>query len=201
MDKLTDMEVDAIKEIANVGIGNAATSLSKLLNKKIEIELPDTRFVPINRFAEEVGQEDQTVISTYLSLSEDLEGECLFLFSKAGALKAINLMTSGDSTELGELEKSAFKEMSNIFTGSYIGSFAKMLDFKILPSVPYLIEDIPQSILDFLLVKLSITANTLLCVKTQIEVEGENINGQFIMMFNDASLKLILNRIHEKFHI
>jgi chemotaxis protein CheC len=72
--KLNEKEFDALRECGNVGIGNAATALSKLINKKVEINIPETKFVPITKFANEFGGPEKIVSGIYLEISEDLRG-------------------------------------------------------------------------------------------------------------------------------
>lgn len=187
--------------MANVGVGNAATAISKLLGKSVAIDLPDTRFIPIHRFAEETAGAETVVVSLYLSISGDLQGECIFMFPMKSALELINLLTGGQSDELGELELSAFKEFANIFTGSYLNSLAEMLSMAILPSAPYVASDMAQSVIDFLLIKLSRTADEILCVKTQIEIEGHGIDGSFTMLFENESFTRMLDALHKKFGV
>ena len=200
--KLTTIEVDALKEAGNVGVGNAATAISKMLNKKIGINIPETKFVPLEKFSNEVGGAEKIVVSLYLQITGDLNGECIFLFPKQGAMELIDLLMMkepGSTRIIEEMEESAFKEMSNIFVGAYISSIAKMLSMRLLPSVPHIATDMAQSIIDFMLSKLGKSADDLLCVKTAIDVEGHNINGQFIMIFEEESLKKIVETLHDMY--
>ncbi len=205
MDKtlnLSEMEIDALKEAGNVGVGNAATALSKMLNKQIGINLPDTKFVPLEKFGEEIGGPEKIVVSLYLQITGDLAGECIFLFSKEGAMELIDLIMMkqpGETKVIEEMEESAFKEMSNIFVGAYLNALAKMLSMKLFPSVPHVATDMAQSIVDFMLIKLAKSADNLLCVKTAIDIEGHNIDGQFIIIFEEESLKIIVDKLHKMY--
>lgn len=202
--ELSDMEYDTLREVGNVGIGNAATALSKLLNKKISINLPETKFVPLEKFSDEIGGAERIVVSLYLQITGDLTGECIFLFPKEGAMDLIDLMMGnepGTTKIMEEMEESAFKEMSNIFVGSYVNSLAKMMSMKIFPSVPHATTDMAQAIIDFMLIKLARNADTLLCVKTAIDIEGHDINGQFIMIFENESLQKLLDGLKEKYGV
>ena len=89
--------------------------------------------------------------------------------------------------------------MSNIFVGAYLNALAKMLSMKLFPSVPHMATDMAQSIVDFILIKLAKSADNLLFVKTEIEIEGKNIGGQFVMIFEDESLKIILDKLHKMY--
>ncbi len=202
--KLTDMEMDALREIGNVGIGNAVTALSKLLNKKIEINIPETKFVPLKDFSNELGGPEKIVIGIYMTISGDLKGETLFLFPKESALALADLMMGqapGTSTIFQDMAESAFKEMSNIFSGAYLSSLSNMLDIMLFPGIPHVANDMTQSIVDFVLIKVGQSADELLCVKTKIDLEGHGIQGDFVLMFEKDSLDKLLKKLKDKFGV
>jgi chemotaxis protein CheC len=202
MFKLNEREMDALKEIGNICIGNATTSLSQMLNKRIQINLLETKFIPIENFANEVGGAEKIVMSIYLQITGDLNGEVIFLFPREGALQIVDFMMnrrSGETMLMEAIEESAFKEMSNIFTGSYLNAMSKMLDMKIIHSVPHAANDMAQAILDFVLIKISTKADNILCIRTEIDVDGKNVNGTFMIVFEDKSLRLVLDTLHNKY--
>ena len=199
---LTKMEIDALKEAGNVGVGNAATALSKMLNMKIGINLPETKLVPIEKFADEIGGAEKIVVSLYLQVTGDLLGECIFLFSKKGAMELVDLLMMkkiGETKVLDEMDISAVKEMTNIFVGAYISSIAQMLSIKLFPSIPNIATDMAQAIIDFMLVRLAKQADSVLYVKTAIQIEGYNIDGQFIMLFENESYKKMVDIMHHMY--
>ena len=172
MDKklqLTEMESDALNECANVGIGNAATALSKLLQKKIEIDIPKTRFIPLEKFSESIGGAEKIVSGIYLGLEGDLRGDVIFLFPQKDAKELINLIfgkedSTGNDLTINELEESGFKEMSNIVTGSYLNALANMLDLKIFPGVPSAATDMAQALVDSILIQIGEHSDNILYV-------------------------------------
>ncbi len=155
-------------------------------------------------FVDEIGGAENIVVSLYLEISGDLQGQCIFIFPKKGALELVDLAMMqelGTAKIIAEMEESAFKEVANIFTGAYLNSLAKMLNMEILPSIPHVATDMAQAVLDFLLIKLADSADDILCVKTTIDVEGHNINGQFMMLFEDSSLVKIIDALHAVYGI
>lgn len=199
---LSEMEIDALKEVGNVGIGNAATALSKMLNKKVEIFLPITKFVPITKFSEEAGGSENVVISLYLEITGGIQGETIFLFPMKGALELVDLMMfqePGTLKEMDEMAESAFKEMANIFVGAYLSGLAKMMNTKIYPGIPKVANDMVQAVLDQVLSNLSKSANEILTVKTQINIDGYDIDGLYFMLFEDASLRVVLQKLKEAY--
>ncbi|MBN1502884.1 chemotaxis protein CheC [Candidatus Woesearchaeota archaeon] len=202
--ELSNMERDALRECANVGIGNAATALSKLLKKKINIQIPETKFIPLESFAEDLGGPEKIVSGIYLQIQGDLRGEVLFIFAKEEAVELINLLLGNIEVKSGDnsdLEESGFKEMSNIVTGSYLNAMANMLDIKILPSIPHTATDMLQALVDHILIELGKYSDDVLTVKTQIDVEGHNVKGTFVIIFTADSLKVIMSKLHEKYGV
>jgi chemotaxis protein CheC len=201
---LNDLEKDGLKEIGNIGTGNAATALSKLLNKHIEIIIPETKFVPIEQFANEFGGPEKIVVSTYLEVLGDLNGESLFIFPVESAEKIVDLMMQqpiGTSKIIDETAQSAFKEMSNIFTGAYLNSMADFLGNRILPSIPHITTDMLQSVIDFILAKVSNHSDTVLCIKTKIEISDMEIDGHFAILFDNASMAKLLEVLKKMYGI
>ncbi len=200
--KLSESELDALREVGNVGIGNATTALSKIINKKIDINIPETKFVPLESFAQELGGPEKIVNSLYLEFDGDIKGECVFAFSKESALTLSDLILQnppGTAKDMGDEESSAFVEMSNIFVGSYLSALANMCELKIFPSVPNMACDMIQAVIDGLLINLSKHADSMLMVKAKISLEGYDIDGSFLLVFEDESLKKLLTILEQKY--
>jgi chemotaxis protein CheC len=201
MDKLLNLsafEMDALREVGNIGVGNAATALSKILSRKISIFLPDTKFIPIKEFSNEFGGAERIVTAIYLKIEGELHGEALFVFSHGNALKLMDLLNQkkiGTTKIVDELGMSALKEMTNIFAGAYLNALSNLVNLKILPSIPHVTNDMVQAILDFVLVNTSEYANNILAVKTKIHIEGEDVGGEFLIFFQLESYQKILHTL------
>ena len=201
---LSSLELDAMNEIGNVATGNAATALSKFLNKNVGMNLPETVFVPLGQFAEHLGGPEKVVSAIYLHVEGDLEGEVTFVFPKEGALELVDLAIGnppGTTKVLEGMEESAFKEISNILTGAFLNALSRMLDVTILPSIPHTATDMAQALMDFMLAKVGRYADDIFLVKTKINVEGHNVDGDFIVVFDKQSLKSIITRLHTKYGV
>lgn len=201
---MSELEFDALRECGNVGIGNAATALAKLVNKKVDINIPETKFIPLNKLANEVGGPENIVSAIYLEITGDLAGEAIFVFPENGAKELVDLMMGqeiGTTKLIGELEESAVKEMSNIFIGSYLNSMGDMLDLKLFPEPPHTATDMAQAIIDFMLIKLAQHSDDILIVREEIKIEGHNIDGIFIIIFDNKSLEKIIETLKEKYGV
>jgi chemotaxis protein CheC len=107
----------------------------------------------------------------------------------------------GKTQAMGEMELSAFAEMSNIVVGAYLSSLANMLSFSVMPSPPKTAYDMLQSVIDVILARLSRSADEILYIKTHISIGDEKIEGSMIVMFNEDSLKKVLNKLKELYGV
>ena len=202
LNELSEHQLDALREVGNIGTGNAITALSKFINKNIDMNIPESKFIDITKFTEELGGPESIVTSIYLEIKGDLTGDAMFVFSKEGAFELVDIMMgreTGSTTEFTEMTQSAFTELSNILTGSFLSALSNMLEVQTLPSVPHTATDMAQSLLDFVLAKIGNYADQLFCVKTKINVEGHHINGDFLVVFDKPSLNKMLEILEEKF--
>lgn len=193
------IELDAIKEVGNIGVGNAASALSMILNKKVQMDVPDTKFIPISDFSNHFGGPDKIVMSIYSPILGDLSGETLFIFSRDCAMGMIDLMMGqqpGQTKLLDELSESAFKEMANIFVGSYLNAISNMMDLKLLPGIPIVATDMLQAVLDTILMRMSEFADKVLCSRANIKIDGHDVKGDFIFVFDLESLQKLTETIN-----
>ncbi|MFW6231050.1 MAG: chemotaxis protein CheC [Nanoarchaeota archaeon] len=202
--ELTETEYDALRECGNVGIGNAATALSNLLNKRVDINIPETKFVPLQDFAKELDGPESIVSGIYLDIGGDLSGEALFVFPEDSAKKLSATMLGKKVEEIeriGEMEESAIKEMSNVVIGAYLNSLADMLNMKVTPSPPHTATDMAQALIDFVLAKLSKHSDEILLVREEIGVEEQGIDGVVVIVFDVPSLKKLLKSLHDNYGV
>jgi chemotaxis protein CheC len=200
--ELSEMQVDAIKEIGNVGIGNASTVLSKLVNKKVKLSFHETKFVPLEQFGNFIGGSDTVVASLAVNVLGDLSGRSFLIFPKESALMLADVMLGreSDTSDFDDMAKSALNELGNIFVGAYLSSMANMLGIVVLPAVPEFIEDMAQAIVDSVLIDIGLYANDVLCIKTNIAVEEHDITGgEFILILTPDSLTKCLEVLKEKY--
>ncbi len=201
---LTEKEMDAVREVGDIGVGQASTALSRLLGKRIMITLPQTKFIRLEEFAQEIGGADRMVVAVYHTIQGDISAESMLMFPRDGAVQMIDILMGkqlGQTRVIEDMELSAFKEMSNIFTGAYLNALADMLGYRVMQSVPHVATDMAQAVLDFMLIKLAKRSDEMLCVKTAIDIEGHDINGQFIILFEEESQKKMASALHDKYGV
>lgn len=136
--QLTDLQIDALKEIANIGAGHAATALSQMLGSTIKLETPKAEFL---RYAD-LGtrfSEDEMLAVLHVYVRGDIPGHLVVLFDQRDALAFVQLFlrrTSGDLQIFDAVVETTLKELANIVASSYLSALIRLTDANLLPSIP-----------------------------------------------------------------
>ena len=195
---LTPNQLDALREIGNVGAGNAATALSQVLNKKIDMNVPKVSIIPIEDVPDLVGGPDALIAAVFLRVYGKAPGNILFLMPKENAFYMVDDLMGkphGSTQELGEMEVSALKEVGNILTGSYLNSFFHFTNISMIPSIPSLALDMAGAILNVVLVQLGQMGDQALVIETEFLAEDDGINGHFFLVPDPGSLAILIKGV------
>ncbi|PWB51744.1 MAG: hypothetical protein C3F06_10045 [Candidatus Methanoperedenaceae archaeon] len=195
---LTDFQTDALKEVGNIGIGHATTSLSQMVNKQVGISLPELKLIPLLKVPILVKNEDP-VIGIILELKGDAKGFMLLLLSKQTAKFLIKLVIGESDLTKGfdEMETSVLKELGNIMGGTYISSLSNFLSISIGLSTPSEIYDISDSIINQIVCLMSPDVEDVLFLKTEFDINSEKIDGKILIFTDSASLTKMLDAINK----
>lgn len=195
------LELDILKEIGNIGAGNATTALSQLINARIDMNIPKVAVLPFNELAEIIGGAETLVAGILLSLEGDVDGMMLFVLRTTSAHMLVNqLMGCGQppSPETGgfnEIEESALKEIGNIITGSYLSSISSLTNMLIISSVPYLAVDMAGAILSVPAIEFGKVGDEALLIESQFKDMDVDISGYFILIPTMESYKRMLQSL------
>lgn len=195
LDKLSETYIDVFKELGNIGVGNATTALASLLQSKVDMKVPQVKLLEFKDVGAILGGEEQEMVGVYLEVKGDIRGSILFLVKKEVAIHLSKKVMMGmGSDEFGEMEISAFKEISNIITGSYLNALSSMTNLTMYPSVPYLSIDMAGAILSVPAVEFGIYSDSILLIQSQIS-DDIDIDGFFIMVPEPESFEKILGSL------
>ena len=195
MESLTTQYFDVLKEIGNIGAGNATTALATMLQCKVDMKVPQVRMMEFKDVGALLGGEEQELAGAYLSVEGDITGSILFLVQKEVALHLVSKLMGGmGGDEFGEMERSAFKEISNIVTGSYLNALSTMTNMCIYPSIPDLAIDMAGAILSVPAIEFGIMGDKILLIQSQIYDEIE-MDGFFVMIPDMESYAKILRAL------
>ena len=195
---LTDFQTDALKEVGNIGIGHATTSLSRMVNKQVGISLPELKLIPLIKVPILVKNEEP-VIGIILELKGDAKGFLLLLLSKKTAKFLIKLVIGESDMTIGfdEMETSVLKELGNIMGGTYISSLSNFLSISIELSTPSDIYDMSDAIINQVVCLMSPDVEDVLFLKTEFDINSEKIDGKILIFTDSASLAKMLDAINK----
>ncbi|MCM8801406.1 MAG: chemotaxis protein CheC [Candidatus Omnitrophica bacterium] len=195
---LSDTQKDAIREIGNICAGNAATAFSQLLNRKIEIIVPNIFFIPIENVTLVIDGKDKLVAGIVVRLLGDLPGYILFVFPQKDALILSSFMTGrtiSNGSVIGDLERSALKETGIILANAYINALSSFIEMGLVPAVPEVIVDMAGAMVDYILIELSCESQFALVIESEFREVLVSIKGHFFLIPNPAGLEIILKAI------
>ncbi|MCI8614285.1 chemotaxis protein CheC [Parablautia intestinalis] len=203
MDQLSNQYFDVLKELGNIGAGNATTALAQLINCKVDMSVPQVKLLDFQELGDIVGGDEQIMVGIYFQVSGDIEGSMMFILSQYAAAHLVNKLMCGmlgieeevkDEYEFGEMECSAIKEVGNIITGAYLNALSGLTNLKIVPSIPQLGIDMAGALLSVPAVEFGILGDKILLIETQFSDDVE-LDGYFIMIPEMESYAKILESL------
>ena len=208
LDNLNDLQFDVLKEIGNIGAGNATTALAKMMNMKIDMNVPRVDLVPFTNLPDIFGSPEEVLAGILVQLDGDIKGMMMFLVKEKSAHNLVNslmggmIQSSGDG--FSDMELSALGEIGNIIIGAYLSAMSNLTSLKISSSVPYISIDMAGALLsddedinystegDGISAK--IRGDKVLLIETQFG-ELDFVNGYFLMVPELESYDAILSSL------
>lgn len=194
---LSDIQMDALKEVGNIGSGNAATALSQLLNKKVDMTVPSVNIVPFETIFARIGGEE-VVVGVVVRVLGDTPGNILFIFEKETALNLIEALIGQREENITDMGNSVLCEIGNIISGTFMNAIAKFTNLLIMPSVPAVTCDMLGAILSTTFIESGQFDDSVLDIETSFVESDSKINGHFYYIPMPGSLDKILSALGVK---
>ncbi len=196
---LNSTDFDILKEVGNIGAGNAVTTLSAMLGRKIDMKVPVINLLEFKDIAEFIGGAEQTVIGILVKITGDIDGIMMFVFRMESAAQILRMLMGCNILnveEMGEMELSALKEIGNILASSYLNSLSMLTNKSILPSIPYLSIDMANAILSVPAIEFGKMADRVLFIESLFMADdNSDVSGYFILCPDYASFQKILSSL------
>ncbi|WP_436796453.1 chemotaxis protein CheC [Desulfuribacillus stibiiarsenatis] len=197
---INEFQLDVLREIGNIGAGNAATALSKLLKKPVDMNVPRVQILSFHEIAEFVGGEETIIVTVFLRVEGDIPGNMFFILGMDSAKSLIRDIVgpSQNDEEFSELELSALQEIGNILAGSYLTSLSDLTKMNLQPSVPALAIDMAGAILSYGLIELGRSGDYALVIDTEIQPgteKSEKLNGHFFLLPDPESFEILFTSL------
>lgn len=197
LNDVSERYVDVLKEIGNIGAGNAMTALSQMLQCKVDMRVPQVRLLEFSEVGAIMGGEEKTMCGILLGVEGDITGSIMFLIELEAAKSLIKKLMMGYESgqpTFDDMELSALKEISNIITGAYLNSLSTLTNLMIYPTPPSLTIDMAGAILSVPAIEFGILGDHILLIQSQFYDEVE-IDGYFILIPDLPSYEKILSAL------
>lgn len=199
-DNVNSMYIDVLKELGNIGAGNATTAIASMLNLTIDMKVPKVELKAVEDLGGAICPEEETIVGIFLEVQHDISGSMMFLMRLDSAHYLVNRLmggmgsSQGDSVTFSEMELSAMKEIGNIIAGSYLSALSTMTNLVITPSVPYIAVDMAAAILSVPAIQFGQFGDNALLIETEF---GDDVmmEGYFILLPDEDSYDKILQSL------
>ncbi len=193
---LSELQISALREVVNIGVGNAVTSLSKMIDTEVKIEVPALKVELIEKVPEVSGGPDTIVSGVIMQVTGDIEGYIMMILPEEAAQTICEIITREERTDiLSPLNQSLIEEVGHILAGSYVSSLSDFLDLNIKISPPVQTFDMLGAIIDHILIEMSKKVEHALLFDTLFIIQGNRTDGVFLTMFDPDSMETILEHI------
>ena len=188
----TDIQLDALRELANIGSGTASTSLSGMLGRPVDISVPAAAALSFNDAIDTIGEPEEEVTGVVIAVVGEMEGIVLLLMRVADAAGLCNLLGVDADSEMGQ---SALSEIGNIVGTAYINALAQMTGLAIEPSPPQAATDMLGAIVASVLAGVAGADDVALVLDSDLRVEGEDCSLCFLMLPTRDGVEELLGRL------
>ena len=186
LDNVNSMYMDVLKEIGNIGAGNATTAIAGMLGTTMKMEVPRVLLMDATKLGDAICPEEETIVGIFLEVTNDISGSMMFLMKLPAAHFLVNKLM-GRPQDYNE-------PFDEIIAGAYLSALSTMTNLKILPSIPYIAVDMAASILSVPAIQFGQYGDNALFIETEF---GDDImmNGYFILMPDPDSYDNILSAL------
>ena len=185
----SDLQLDALRELANVGSGTASTALSSMLGRSVDITVPSAFVLPMAEAVDSIGNPEDDVTGIVLGVFGDMEATVLLLVNPNHAALLCGMLGVPADSEFGE---SALMEIGNIVGSSYINALAMMTGMEIEPTPPGLATDMLAAIVESVLAQRATGGDVALLLDSDMVVEGEDCSVSFLLVPDQGGVEQML---------
>jgi chemotaxis protein CheC len=196
---LSPNQLDALREVANIGAGHAATALSQMIGETIMISVPTINVSRLEDLPPQVAEPDEPVAAVLMHMMGDLTGRTLLVFPRRTAVRLAELLLhrTAPTSEFSEMEQSAIKEAGNILSSAYMNALSEFMGMMLLPSPPSLAIDMSAAVLTTAYLQFGNDRDFVFCVESEFLMNDldEKLRGFFLLLPDPASLQAILKAV------
>lgn len=204
-DELNEIQMDVLREIGNIGAGNAATALATILDEKVDISIPKVRITDFDTAVKALGGAETMTVGVLVNFMGEASGMIMFLLNMEEAKGILKILVTdegfededetGNENELSELKISAIKEIGNILSSSYINSIATLTGMRIDITVPYIAIDMAGAIMSVPIIEFGSVGDKVMFIEESFSAEENKLSSNIIMFAEIETIKNIMERL------
>jgi chemotaxis protein CheC len=199
---LNDSEKDALQELANIGAGHASTALSQMINRDVKMGIPKVEVISINEVSQHI-ESEKVVVGVFLKISDEIPSYVVLFIPRKSAFSLADMLlgTKNDPKKevLSEMDKSALNEVGNVMICAFFDSLSELLQLSIIPGPPNLAYDIPNAVLDYILIQIGQISNEVIFFNVDLkEEEKDSFKIDMYLMPEPKSIDIILEKVGMK---
>jgi chemotaxis protein CheC len=195
-------QLDALRELGNIGSGNAATALAQFLNRKIDMAVPQAKILPLTEIPTLVGGPEQQVLGIFLKVMGNISGRFLLLIPDVTAIKLFGILMPGyeigSLMKMGELESSCMREVGNILAGAFLNALSVITRTPMLNSLPSLSYNMAGALLSVVVTEMAAVSDHVLMIETSFIDDQENLKIHIFLLPDPQSLSTLLELLGVK---
>jgi chemotaxis protein CheC len=192
LSRYTDLQLDALRELANIGSGTASTALSSMLGRSVDISVPSAFVMPMAEAVGTIGDPEAEATGVVLGIVGEMPGSVLLLFTPKDAELMCGLLGVEAGTEIGV---SALMEIGNIVGASYINALGQMIGMELEPTPPAAATDMLGAIVETVLAERAGAGDVALLLDSDLVVEGEDCSVSFLLVPDQGGVDQMLQRL------
>ena len=193
----SEYELDFLKEIANIGLGHAATGLSNMISERVDISLPQISIISLENI---VGMKVEEVCVVKTGFSGEIKGALLIVLSNKTSFWLIDKMMGNNTNttlEYNDMGKSAVKEFTNIIGGAFLTSISNFMDYRLMPKIPEMFTGKGFKIKTEFEKSIKHESEDVIYVKTQIFVDKKQIEAELYLLLDKTSFEAMFSRMNK----
>ena len=196
-------QLDALRELGNIGSGNAATALAQFLNRKIDMDVPEAKILPLQDIPMLVGGPETQVLGIFLRVMGNISGRFLLLIPDSTAIKLLNALMPGfpvcsTMLTMGEMESSCMREVGNILAGAFLNALSVITRTPMLNSLPSLSFNMAGALLSVVVTEMAAVSDHVLMIETSFKDAQENLKIHIFLLPDPTSLETLLDSLGVK---
>ncbi len=199
MESLDSTHLDIIREIGNIGAGHAATALSSLINRRIDLKVPVVNVIPFNKLEDVIDNVDSPVAGIYLTFEGDIDGSIIFILDcdSAHNIKTFfsHMEEEREGDTLTEFHISVLKEIGNILAGSYLKALYDLTGLAAAQSIPLFAYDMAGAILSVPLIEFGQVGDNAMFIDTEFIEGSRTIKGHIFIIPQTEAFELIIKSL------